>query len=177
VLFDSITYPVIKANEAISMSIPSEKQSQPVCARPIKQIVVAVDLSPHSEKTVAYAVEVGRTFGATIYLVYVHAPESITEYTTQGFHERLEEERRGLEQELKDLCERTRKSYPNCGAEFRVGNPADEVSQLARTLEADLIITASHHTSFLGSLFNLDQAPKIMHRAPCSVLVYHDQKH
>ncbi len=159
------------------MSITSEKQSQRVRALPIKQIVVAVDLSPHSEKTVAYAIELARSFGATIYPVYVHTPASITEYTTQGLHEYIEEERCGLEQELKDLCERTRETYPNCGAEFRVGNPADEVLQLARTLDADLIITASHHTSFLGSLFNFDQAPKIMHRALCSVLVYHDQKH
>jgi nucleotide-binding universal stress UspA family protein len=36
-----------------------------------------------------------------------------------------------------------------------------------------VIITASHHPSFLARLLNLDQAPKIMHRAPCPVLVYH----
>ena len=160
------------------MNATSEKQSQQLYALRVKQIVVAIDLSPHSEKTVAYAVEIARIFGATIYLVYVRAPpESLIEYTTQPLHEYLEEERRGLEQELRNLCEKIRQFYPNCGFEFRVGDPADQVSQLARTLDADLIITASHHTSFLGDLFNLDQAPKIMHRAPCSVLVYHDQMH
>jgi nucleotide-binding universal stress UspA family protein len=159
------------------MNATSEKQSQQLCAPLIKQIVVAVDLSPHSAKTVAYAVEVARRFGATIYLVYVHAlPESLTEYTTEGFHEYLEEERRAIVRELRDLCEKTRLTYPNCGAEFRVGDPADEILQLARTLDADLIITASHHASLLGNLLDLDQAPKIMHRATCPVLFYHDQK-
>jgi nucleotide-binding universal stress UspA family protein len=159
-----------------NMNTTSKEQSQPVYALHMKQIVVAIDLSPHSEKTVAYAVGIARIFGATIYLVYVHAlSESEIEYTP--LHEYLEEERRGPEQELRNLCEKTRQIYPNCGFEFRVGNPADQVSQLARTLDADLIITASHHGSFLGDLFNLGQAPKIMHRAPCSVLVYHDQKH
>jgi len=160
------------------MNTASKEQSQPVYVLHLKQIVVAIDLSPHSEKTVAYAVEIARIFGATIYLVYVHAPpEPLIEYTTQPLHEYLEEERRGLEQELRNLREKIRQTYPNCGFEFRVGNPADQVSQLARTLDADLIITASRHTSFLEGMFNLGQAPKIMHRAPCSVLVYHDQKH
>jgi type I site-specific restriction-modification system R (restriction) subunit len=40
---------------------------------------------------------------------------------------------------------------------------------------ADLIITASHRPSLLARLLNLDQAPKIMHRAPCPVLVYHEE--
>jgi nucleotide-binding universal stress UspA family protein len=40
---------------------------------------------------------------------------------------------------------------------------------------ADLIVTASHYRSSLGQLFNLDQAPKITHRAPCPVLICHEQ--
>jgi nucleotide-binding universal stress UspA family protein len=159
-----------------NMSTTSEEQSQQVHRPPIKQIVVAVNLSASSENTVAYAVAIARSFGARIHLVYVQPPESISESMTQGVHKYPEEKRRDLVQELTDLYKRTRRIYPNCGADFRVGICADEVSELARTLDADLIITASHHTSFLGDLLNFQQAPKIMHRAPCSVLVYHDQK-
>ena len=156
-------------------STTSKKRSQRVNGLSIKQIVVAVDLTAHSEKTVGYAIGIARTFGARIHLAYVQAPESITEYTAKGGNENLEEKRHDPVQELTDLNKSVRRIYPNCGADLRVGNCADEVSQLARTLDADLIITASHHPSFLVRLFNLDQAPKIMHRAPCSVLVYHDQ--
>jgi nucleotide-binding universal stress UspA family protein len=159
------------------MNAATEKQRQQLCLLRMKQIVVAIDLSPHSEKTVDYALGIARIFGATMYLVYVHAPPELRiEFSAENFHEYLEEERREAERQLRNLCEKVRRIYPNCGFEFRVGNPASEVSQLARTLGADLIITASHHTSFLGDLFNLDQAPKIMHRAPCSVLVYHDDR-
>jgi nucleotide-binding universal stress UspA family protein len=154
----------------------SEKQSQQAKGLPIKQIVVAVDLSARSEKTVAYAIEIARTFGARIHLVYVQAPESITEYATKGGNENLEVKRHDPVRDLTDLNKRTRRIYPNCGADLRVGACADEISQLARTLDADLIITASHHPSFLARLLNVDQAPKIMHRAPCPVLIYHDQK-
>jgi nucleotide-binding universal stress UspA family protein len=156
-------------------STTSKQRSQQVNGPSIKQIVVAVDLTAHSEKTVAYAIGIARTFGARIHLAYVQAPESITEYTAKEGNENLEEKRHDPVQELTDLNKRIRRIYPNCGADFRVGNCADEVSQLARTLGADLIITASHHPSFLACLFNLDQAPKIMHRATCPVLVYHDQ--
>ncbi|MGA8480973.1 MAG: universal stress protein [Chthoniobacterales bacterium] len=159
------------------MSTASENQTQQVNGLPIKQIVVAVNLSVCSEKTVAYAIAIARSFGARIHLVYVQPPESITESTTKGVHENLEGARRSSQQELQDLWDRTRKIYPNSGADLRVGDPAGEVSLLARTLDADLIITASHHPSFLARLLNLDQAPKIMHRAPCSVLVYHDEEH
>jgi nucleotide-binding universal stress UspA family protein len=159
-----------------NMSTTSEEQSQQVRRLPIKQIVVAVNLSARSEKTVAYAISIARSFGARIHLVYVRAPKSISEPTTQGVHKYLEDERHDPVQELTDLYKRTRRIYPNCGADFRVGVRADEVSELARTLDADLIITASHHTSFLGDLLNCQQVPKITHRAPCSILVYHDQK-
>jgi nucleotide-binding universal stress UspA family protein len=148
-----------------NMTTASENQSQQVNGLPIKQIVVAVDPTARSEKTVAYAIEIARTFGARIHLVYVQAPESITEYATKGGNENLEKKRHDPVQELTDLNKSIRRIYPNCGADFRVGTCADEISQLARTLDADLIITASYHPSFLGRLFNLDQAPKILHRA------------
>jgi nucleotide-binding universal stress UspA family protein len=160
-----------------NMSTTSEKQSRPAHALPIKKIVVAIDLSAHSAKTVAYAIAIARNFGARIHLVYVQAPVSIVESTTEGVHKYLEEKRRDPVEELTDLFKKTCAIYPNCGADFRVGACADQVSQLARTLDADLIITASHHASFLGELLNFHQASKIMHRAPCSVLVYHDQEY
>ena len=141
----------------------------------IKKIVVAVDLSRHSEKTAAYAVELARSFAASVTLVHVFPTEPITEFTTQEVHEQLEEERRATGRELLELTEKMRKSYPNCDSEFRIGDAAEQVSLIAATVNADLIVTASHHPGFLGRLFGLDQAPRIVHRAPCPVLVYHER--
>ena len=66
--------------------------------------------------------------------------------------------------------------YPECVGRFVLGEPADEAAWLAHELKADLIITASHHPDFLARLFNLDQAPQMMHGAPCPVLVYHEEE-
>lgn len=142
----------------------------------IREIVVAVDLSSHSEKTAAYAAKFAKSYGASITLVHAFAPERITEFTTQEVHEGYEEEKRATERELRKLAGRVQETYSDCGFEFRVGDPAEEVTLIAKDLNADLIITASHHPHFLSRLFGLDQAPRILHRAQCPVLVYHEER-
>jgi nucleotide-binding universal stress UspA family protein len=142
----------------------------------IRKIVVAVDLSKHSEMTAAYAAEFAKSFGASITLVHAFAPERITEFTTAEVHELYEEELKATERDLGKLANAVRKTYPDCDFEFRVGDPAEQVTLVAKDLDADLIITASHHPGFLGRLFGIDQAPRILHRTQCPVLVYHEGK-
>ena len=142
----------------------------------IREIVVAVDLSPHSDKTAAYAAKFAKSYGASITLVHAFAPQYITEFTTQEVHECYEEEKRAAERELRKLATRVQETYSNCGFEFRLGDPAEEVTLIAKDLNADLIVTASHHPDFLSRLFGLDQAPRILHRAQCPVLVYHEER-
>jgi hypothetical protein len=51
----------------------------------IKSILVAVDLSSHSDRTVAYAVSVARQFGASLRLIHVYAPPSSIEFGTKTY--------------------------------------------------------------------------------------------
>lgn len=141
----------------------------------IRKIVVAVDLSAHSQKTAAFAAGFAKTFGASMTLVHAFAPERVTEFTTQEVHEGYVEEGQATERDLEKLADTIRRTYPDCHAEFRVGDPAQQVCLIAQDLNADLIITASHHPGFLSRLFGADQAPRILHRAHCPVLVYHEQ--
>jgi nucleotide-binding universal stress UspA family protein len=76
---------------------------------------------------------------------------------------------------LDQLTEQVHQLVPVCESVNLEGESAEQISALARDLGADLIITASHHPTFLARLFNLDKAPKIMHQAPCPVLVYHQE--
>ena len=140
----------------------------------MKRIVVAVDLSTHSKKTATYAAQFAKSFGASLTLVHAFAPERITEFTTEEVHQRYEGDMRDTEQDLDKLADTVRETYPDCDTEFRVGDPAEEVNMIAKDLYADLIITASHHPDFLSRLFGTDQAPRILHRAQCPVLVYHE---
>ena len=140
-----------------------------------RRIIVAVDLSPHSEKTALYAAEFAKRVGASIRLVHVFSPEPITEFSSEQAQEAFGEGRRRTVWKQAKLMEEIRRTGVECGDDLRVGDPAEEVAQVAQNECADLIITASHQPGLLTTLLHLDQAPRIMHRANCPVLVYHEK--
>lgn len=140
----------------------------------IKRIIVAVDLSPHSEKTAAYAAEFAKNVGAAVTLLHVFPPEPSSEFGTEQLYKTYENGRRLEVQKLIELVEQVRQTGVKCDHDFRVGDPAEQVTQAAQITDADLIITAAHHPGFLGRFFGLDQAPRILHRASCPVLIYHE---
>jgi nucleotide-binding universal stress UspA family protein len=141
----------------------------------IRRVVVAVDLTKHSEATAHYAAEIAKCFNASLYLAHVFASEPFYEFGSEGSYNLIDQRRRELRAELDDLTEQVQKLVPLCQSVFLEGEAAEQITALARDVDADLIVTASHHPTFLGRLFNLDKAPQIMHRAPCPVLVYHEK--
>jgi nucleotide-binding universal stress UspA family protein len=140
----------------------------------IKKIIVAVDLSPHSEKTAAYGAEFAKKVGASVTLVHVFPPEPTPEFAGEGFYESFEQSRRLMAGKLTKLVEQVCATGIKCEYDFRVGDPAEQITRAAQDSHADLIISAAHHPGFLGRFFGLDQAPRILHRASCPVLVYHE---
>jgi nucleotide-binding universal stress UspA family protein len=50
----------------------------------LKTILVALDLSPHSEATARYAASFAKPFGASVVLVHVHAPIEVNEFVSEG---------------------------------------------------------------------------------------------
>jgi nucleotide-binding universal stress UspA family protein len=141
----------------------------------IRRVVVAVDLTKHSGATAHYAAQIAKCFNASLYLAHVFASEPFYEFGSEGSYNLIDQRRRELRAELDDLTEQVRRLVPVCESVFLEGEAAEQISALARDVDADLIVTASHHPTFLGRLFNLDKAPRIMHRAPCPVLVYHEK--
>ena len=108
-------------------------------------------------------------------MVHVHPMQPVNQFVTTEGYTSAEWERKGAAEALTGLVERVREMQPDCEGALLQGEPAGQVASLARTLGADLIVTASHHPSFLGRPFGLDQAPKVLHRASCPVLVYHEK--
>lgn len=140
----------------------------------IKKILVAVDLSDHSEKTAFYAAEIAKCFHASLTIAHVHEPVPLYDCASETTYTVLDDQRRGLEKGLHDLQQKVRRTGLMCETVYLVGEAAEQISTLAREMHADLIVAASHHPTFLSHLFNLQKAPKILHRAPCPVLIYQD---
>ena len=141
----------------------------------IQRVIVAVDLTKHSEATVQYAAKIAQSFDASLYVAHVFSPASMYEMGAVDAYNLIDQERQNLRVRLDELTRHGHKIVPVCEPVFLEGEAADQITALARDVDADLIVTASHHPKFLGRLFNLDKAPKIMHQAPCPVLVYHEK--
>ena len=142
----------------------------------IKTILVAVDLAPHSERTVAYAVAVAKQFGASLKLIHVYTPPASVEFGAQDIHALLENQREDVERRLAALVNQVRGIYRKCEYLLRIGDPSEQIANAANLVDADLIVTACHHQTVVGHLLNLDKAPKIVHRARCPVLVWRDDE-
>ena len=141
----------------------------------IKKVVVAVDLTKHSEATANYAAQIAKWFNASLCIAHVFSPPPSSEFGSKGSCNVIDQERRELRARLDQLTGQVHQVVSVCESVYLEGEPAEQISALAHDLGADLIITASHHPTFLARLFNLDKAPKIMHLAPCPVLVYHQE--
>jgi nucleotide-binding universal stress UspA family protein len=140
----------------------------------IEKILVAVDLTEHSEKTIAYAAQLAESLDASIVLIHVFEGQPFYDYPTEYSIELMGDKRRDNEMRLADFVEKVREMGIRCESAFLEGEPAERITALAREMGADLIVTASHHPTFLARLLNLDKARQIMHRTPCPVLVYHE---
>jgi nucleotide-binding universal stress UspA family protein len=151
-------------------------KTAPESALSIKKIVVAVDLSADSEVTARYAIGIAKPFAASIVLVHVHAATNQSEFVTEELGMASIRRQQQAGERLTNLTKRLEDEYASCTERFLVGEPAEEIARVASELNADLIVTASHHPSMLGRLFNLAQAPRIIRRAPCSVLVYYHKE-
>ena len=141
----------------------------------IRRVIVAIDLTKHSEATAHYAAEIAKCFNASLYVAHVFASEGFYEFGGESAYNIVDQRRQELRAQLDGLTEQVQELVPVCESVFLEGEPAEKITALARDVDADLIVTASHHPGFLRRLFNLDKAPQIMRRAPCPVLVYHEQ--
>jgi nucleotide-binding universal stress UspA family protein len=139
-----------------------------------QRIIVAVDLSEHSEKTASYAIALAKSFRASIRFVHVFPAEPKTEFRFGHMHWSYAQERDAAKERLVGFGNKMRREYPRCETDFRVGDTAEEIKLAAAEWNADLIVTASYEPGFLGRLLGLERAPQIVKRAPCPVVVYHE---
>ena len=158
-----------------------EARDAPAATANLKQvnkIVVAVDLTPHSEATADYAAQFAQVFGAAITLAHVCRPEPVNQLiATPEVFTAPERQREIAKGALGRLVQRVRNSCPSCEGKVLVGDPAERLTGLARATAAGLIVVGSRHAHLLDRLFGQSLAAQLVCRAPCPVLVYRDDTH
>jgi nucleotide-binding universal stress UspA family protein len=143
----------------------------------LKRVLVPIDFSPCSLKALQYALPFARQFGALLTLLHV-VPVGYTlgEFGALDFTLLEVEMRQSAEQQLGDIM---RGLGPGLSTEslIRLGRPAQEIVEVAKSLGVDLIVLATHGHTGLKHVFLGSVAESVVRYAPCPVLTVRGQEH
>jgi universal stress protein A len=144
----------------------------------IQKIMVPVDFSENSRKSVSYAEAFARQFNAS--LVFLHVVQVNYAYGEFGALDftRLEREMRdGAQKELAALIQRQAGTGLKAESLVREGSPARVIAETARELRVDLLIISTHGYTGLKHVLMGSIAEQVVRYAPCPVLVVRLQEH
>jgi len=136
--------------------------------RMFEHIVVAVDGSPQSSKTVPFGVDLARKYGSTVTVVHVRE-HARYEGSDVDFGPPITAE---------DLVETVVATFRDAGVESngeirRVspGNTPEQIIEVANASHADLIVMGTRGMTEWKSLLLGGVANKVLHHATCPVLL------
>jgi len=136
-----------------------------------KTILVAIDLehSAHSPRVLLATKSIAEANGADVYLLNVvaAAPAIVSQYLHENY-EQLTSGQAG--KELADLAAGLDLETGKVSCLIRFGTVYEEVLAAAEVVEADLIITGSHHPNVSDYLLG-SNASRVVRHSACSVLV------
>ena len=135
-------------------------------------IVVATDLSEPSRQAVRHAAGLAGALGGRIVLVYVmeDLPAMILAHTSQPEQEIQDKHREAARESLETVA---RELVPGGSVEcvVRQGAGHQQIVALAQEIGADLIVMAMHGHGFLRHALAGSTTERVLHHAPCPVLV------
>ncbi len=135
-----------------------------------KSIVWANDGSEAAQRALPLVKEMARPGGATITIV--HVVERVEGSGGVGPTRRVDEPQ--LQAELERLASELEQDGFNASLYINAdvgARPANEIIKQAREVGADLIVVGSHGHTIIGGLLLGSVAYRLLHVAPCPVLV------
>jgi len=138
-----------------------------------KSILVPTDLSDRSLAGVRCAIDLAERLGSELILTHVvddRLSALIFAAASESPEALLERHRQHAEKSLASLVE---KHFPNRQPETAVlvGKPHARIVELAAERRVDLIVVGTHGHGFVGHVLMGSTAERILHHAPCPVLV------
>ena len=145
----------------------------------LKKILVPIDFSPPSKNAFKYAVRFAEEFGGELTLLYVLEPASMTGYLA------IPEATAFVEGDIVEAGKHLRSliaSVRNAKIDrprwkVRGGLPSHEIVELAKELEVDLIVIATHGYTGWKHFCIGSTAERVVRAAPCPVLVVREKEH
>jgi universal stress protein A len=141
----------------------------------LKNILVPTDFSEVSQKALEFAVPIAKQFGARITMVHVIEPLQYSALTyvpmDQGFPIQH------FEEELNALAKRMIEPELLKEVLVRAGPAFEEITNVARDCEADLIVITTHGRTGIRHVVMGSTAERTVRHAPCPVLVVRKREH
>lgn len=148
---------------------------------PYNNLLVPIDFSEHSKKTIEYATQLAALAGARIKILHVLRLPEYSEPFYEGLyidHEEIEEikthvetAKRKASAQLSRVAEQIRAKGMEAEPILKVGNPYEKIVSAAKETGVDLIVIGSHGHGALGRLLLGSTAERVVQYAPCPVLV------
>lgn len=143
-----------------------------------RNLLVPIDFSEHSKKTVEYATQLAFFTGASIKILHVSQTPENPAALYEGIYvdsdllqSSLENARREANQKLSQVTEQIHAKGVDAQPILRAGNPYEEIVRVANEMGADLIVIGSHGHGGLGRLLLGSTAERVLQNSPCAVLV------
>lgn len=168
----------LKANpEPISQypKLPAKESAAAPQGLKLRNILVPIDFSAASERTLSHAVPLARQFRAKITLLYVSQEQFCgTEFAYLPIEESAVNW--AAAEQLKSIA--SQKIAPELlgGTLVRHGVAFEEIANAARELNADLIIINTHGYTGLKHVLAGSTAERLIRHAPCPVLVVRERE-
>ena len=144
-----------------------------------KKILVPVDFSDTSQQAFQYALRFAEQFGCEIVLLHGVEPESViagAPAATDVFAQ-PEEDTIAAKAELEALVASSRNRPSSIRLKVRTGHAPNEINKVAKDLDIDLIIIATHGYTSWRHLCIGSTAERVVRTAPCPVLVVREKEH
>ena len=141
----------------------------------IETLLVPIDFSPASMRMLDYAAAFAKRFNANVHLVHVYPPDEAALVPGAGDLIRQTAEELFNDQLLPVHRKQVRSFLPQ-NYHVRSGIAYQEICELAREIQADLIVLATRGHTGLKRVLLGSTAERVVRMAPCPVIVIRQKK-
>lgn len=145
----------------------------------LKKILLAVDGSEYSQKALEFACELTVRFDSSLHMVHIPQGTAADRVMVMGgasvmvhaSRSELEEAGHALISAAKEQAEKA--GAKTVTTEIRAGDPAEEIINSAKEINADTIILGSRGLGDFSGLLLGSISHKVNHTAPCTCITVH----
>jgi nucleotide-binding universal stress UspA family protein len=137
----------------------------------IQRILVAYDMSPHSEHAMNVALSMAGDMKAKLFVVSVIRPPEPAE--SAEFHAVVDDGKEKFEKSYVPIREMARQKGIELETEIVVGHPAEQIIHMADQMQASLIVMGKRSHSILHRWMIGSNSERVLRYAHCPVMIVH----